>query len=52
MNFRNLVIASFLPFDVLIVMNLFCYDYNNDVIFPTSPTGPQVIYYTALVFSF
>ena len=30
---------------VLIVLNLFCYEYNNDVIFPTSPTDSLVIYY-------
>jgi len=39
------VFASILPFEVLIVLNLFCYDYNNDVIFPKSPTGSRVIYY-------
>ena len=40
--------ASILPFDVLIVLNLFSIDYNNDVIFTTSPTGLRVIYYNVV----
>ena len=48
MNINDPVFALILPFDVLIVLNLFSYDYNNDVIFPTSPTGSRVIYYNAV----
>jgi len=39
---------SFLPFDVLIVLNLFSYDYNNEVFFLMSPTGLGVIYYNVV----
>jgi len=34
------------------VLNLFCYDYNNDVIFPTSPAGLRVIFYNVVNFTF
>ena len=37
--------ASILPFDVLIVLNLFSYDYNKEVFFSDVTHGLGVIYY-------
>ena len=37
---------------VLIVLNLFCYEYNNDVIFPMSPTDSRLFIVTSLVYLF